>query len=224
MVTTNNPNVYGAIDVTVPPIKHWTDNAGLNYPWYAYHASNVVYNDLDGQIYTAATWHIPGSYYLTDGTQMIHEDNRPLPGEPWKQYWTRATMPAAWSSTTDYSLGNIVSYATSIGNGNYLYFCYQCISGNNTGQAPASFGQSNSYWQSLQWQYSTAYTANTSYVSCDNAYYQMHPEPHLRRLRLHHAAHLRAYSPAPVGCPGRQCLAVGALYRKRQHESPILPF
>ena len=89
LVSTDNPNVYGAIDVTVPPIVHWIDDCGLYNPWYYQVANNIMYNDHGWPIYCASNWHLPGSYYCSTALQMIHEDNRPLPGEPWKQYWTR---------------------------------------------------------------------------------------------------------------------------------------
>ena len=171
LVATNNPNAYGAIDISAPPIYHWNDDSGLFCCWFPYGIDSVVYNDMDGLLYRCRSWHIPGSYFLTDNwygsNVMLHEDNRPLTGEPWRQYWTRLTTPTAWSSSTNYNVGNIVSYTA----GTNYYGIYQCLVA-NTGQAPDSYGNNNTYWQSLQWQYGTAYTANTSYVACDGAYYQ----------------------------------------------------
>jgi len=171
MVSTNNPNAYGAINITTPIYQHWSDDNGIFCGWFNYNASSIVYNDQDGKLYRGAIWHIPGSTYVTTnwyGNVMpVHEDNGPLTGEPWKAYWTRLATPATWSGSTAYNVGDVVSHYSG-----YNWYClYKCLAA-NTGQEPANWGTDTTYWKSLQWQYGTAYTAGTSYVSCDGAYYQ----------------------------------------------------
>ena len=170
LVSTNNPNVYGAIDVTAPPITIGTMTAGSIICWYPVCHDSVVYNDLDGQLYTLPTWHIPGSYYLpSTAWQMIHEDNRPLHRRAVEAILDTADhcrRPGRHRRIT--SVGNIVSYTA----GTAIITDFTNAWWPIPGRRRRSYGQSNTYWQSLQWQYSTAYTANTSYVSCDDAYYQ----------------------------------------------------
>jgi len=224
-VTNSNPNAYGAVNVTVPTIGKWIGQ-GLQCG-YPYSGGTVVYNEDDGQYYRGRAICHPGDIYTTctqNGTfYRVHEDNRPLAGEPWKTYWKRAnfwalstsyavndlcvyvtnglstiyqctqahtsaysnmpgttvgqsywtTLFAPWNSSTNYSVGNMVTFTYmpwGYGAGAYYMCLFKCIQA-NTNQSPNIDGTSNAYWQSLQWDYSTAYTAG-GYVACDSAIYQ----------------------------------------------------
>ena len=175
VTTTNNPNAYGTIAGSTPLLAKWMNNG--NYTWGAYSPNTIVYNEADGQYYSCTSTHHAGDDYITTTQNstlyIVHEDNKPLQSQSWQSYWTPATMPAAWTNNTPYTVGTLVSNLYI--NGAWYHNCVYCCTANHTSSSatqPEAGSNWQSYWVSLQWQYNTNYTATTSTVACDSAYYQ----------------------------------------------------
>ena len=113
IVSCANPNAYGVIDNLVPHPFNWATSGYSGYGG-AYSPTTVVSNTPnDGYYWRSQSNHTAGNCYMTCGATTVHQDNCPLAAQSWKTYWQRATMPAAWSSGTQYQVGNIVSSTSS---------------------------------------------------------------------------------------------------------------